>query len=85
MDNFIKDIGEMLRKPTTLIEQLKSKNLSEKQAKLWQKIKFFFGPTGGYVRWTWSLTSPCILLVIFLLFLNNIIIIFLCDNSYFKY
>ncbi|VDN24427.1 unnamed protein product [Gongylonema pulchrum] len=62
VNNFIDDVGEMLRVPTSLQEVLQSQNLSVKQVTAWSKLKFFFGPTGDYIRWTWSLCSPCILL-----------------------
>ncbi|VDN05708.1 unnamed protein product [Thelazia callipaeda] len=54
VDNFIVDVGEMLQ------------NLIIKRKNTWHRLKFFFGPTGGYIRWTWSFCSPCILA--FLLF-----------------
>lgn len=57
------DVGEMLRVLTSLDEILKSENLNIKQVNLWRRLKFSLGPTGGYIRWTWSLCSPCILLV----------------------
>uniref|UniRef100_A0A915BNF2 Transporter n=1 Tax=Parascaris univalens TaxID=6257 RepID=A0A915BNF2_PARUN len=61
VDNFIKDVGEMLRVPTNLIEELRSHDLNVVQVGFWKKAKFFFGPTGTYIRWSWCLFSPCIL------------------------
>uniref|UniRef100_A0A0N5AFS5 Transporter n=1 Tax=Syphacia muris TaxID=451379 RepID=A0A0N5AFS5_9BILA len=61
IDNFVEDVGEMLRTPTSLRDELQSNNLSIKQVGLYEKAKFFFGPTGGYIKWTWSLCSPLFL------------------------
>ncbi|VDM38373.1 unnamed protein product, partial [Toxocara canis] len=61
VDNFIEDIGEMLRVSTSLTDQLAPHNLSVTHVGFWKKAKFFFGPTGTYVRWSWCLFSPCIL------------------------
>ncbi|VDO28976.1 unnamed protein product [Onchocerca flexuosa] len=71
VNNFITDAGEMLRVSTSLKEILKSENLSIQQVNLWRKLKFFFGPTGGYIRWTWSLCSPCILLFLLITSIFN--------------
>lgn len=29
----------------------------------WRKVKRFFGPTGGYIKWNWCLFCPLILSV----------------------
>uniref|UniRef100_A0A915Q1J1 Transporter n=1 Tax=Setaria digitata TaxID=48799 RepID=A0A915Q1J1_9BILA len=71
VNNFVMDVGEMLRLSISLKEVLKSENLSIEQINLFHRLKFFFGPTGGYIRWTLSLCSPCILLFLLIASIFN--------------
>uniref|UniRef100_A0A914VKH7 Transporter n=1 Tax=Plectus sambesii TaxID=2011161 RepID=A0A914VKH7_9BILA len=58
VDNFLKDIGRMQQSN----ESIKlPKKLTSPSACL-QRLRTFFGPTGPYIKWSWLLFSPVILI-----------------------
>lgn len=75
MDN----IAEMLRVKRSHIERINIEhrnlnqlfnntaiiNLRPKPLVFFNRLKYFFGPVGPYIKWSWYLFSPTILIVIF--------------------
>uniref|UniRef100_A0AC34FDG6 Transporter n=1 Tax=Panagrolaimus sp. ES5 TaxID=591445 RepID=A0AC34FDG6_9BILA len=59
--NFLEDIGEMLR-----VSSKDSEVVVHPMLRFWNKFKRIFGPTGSYIKWTWSLFSPLILAALLL-------------------
>nr|CAD2166813.1 unnamed protein product [Meloidogyne enterolobii] len=62
VDNFLEDIGEMLRaeKPP---RPVLITGISREQF-LWHRFCYFFGPCGGYIKWMWSLFAPIVLILL---------------------
>ncbi|GMR44292.1 hypothetical protein PMAYCL1PPCAC_14487, partial [Pristionchus mayeri] len=58
VENFMEDIREMLRYPP-VPERLSDWSIS-------RRISHFFGPTGGYIKWSWCLFCPLILIALLL-------------------
>lgn len=62
VENFLEDIGEMLRaeKPPSPVLIT---GISQEQF-LWHRLCYFFGPCGGYIKWMWSLFAPIVLILL---------------------
>lgn len=58
--NFLNDVSEMLRIESKEVND--ENNIYESNlSRYWRKLKIFFGPTGSYIKWSWSLFSPIII------------------------
>ncbi|KAI1725383.1 sodium:neurotransmitter symporter family domain-containing protein [Ditylenchus destructor] len=62
VDNFLEDISEMLR----VQKPVNSEALPHLDSTMyyWKQLKHFMGPVGGYIKYTWSITSPTILVAL---------------------
>ncbi|TKR77370.1 hypothetical protein L596_018359 [Steinernema carpocapsae] len=60
VDNFLEDIGEMLRVPVKLdpVEL----RVEDRGYSLWRRVKHFCGPTGLYIKWSWCFCAPAVLM-----------------------
>ncbi|KAK0416504.1 hypothetical protein QR680_012529 [Steinernema hermaphroditum] len=60
VDNFLEDIGEMLRVPTKLDPA--ELRVDHPGYTFWRRLRHFCGPTGLYIKWCWCFCAPAVLL-----------------------
>uniref|UniRef100_A0A1I7ZS81 Transporter n=1 Tax=Steinernema glaseri TaxID=37863 RepID=A0A1I7ZS81_9BILA len=60
VDNFLEDIGEMLRVPAKLDPA--ELRVDHPGYTFWRRLRHFCGPTGLYIKWCWCFCAPAVLL-----------------------